>query len=568
MEKFLKKALSIVLAATFLLSVIPFSAFGFKEVIDTNDDGYRFTVKDDGTVEITGFISSDTELVIPSKLNGYSVTSIGKEAFSENLYLEHVTTSEGIVSIAENAFYGCESLKSIVISDGVTSIEDCAFYGCSFLENVTIPESVSSIGNYVFAECTSLKSINVASENTSYSSENGVLYNYDKTALLCYPAGKSETEFTVPESVVSIGICAFDSCSSLRSIKIPDSVTSIEEEAFYGCSSLINITIPDGVTSIKDFTFYDCSSLITVTIPESITSIGNSAFKGCENLIEVVNNSSLDIAAGGEDNGYVAYYAISVKTDGESDLLLRDGFAFYPYNGINWLLGYFGDESVIVLPESYNGETYQIVNDAYFNRSTLVSITIPESVTSIGDSAFEGCEKLVEVINKSSLDITAGSEDNGCVARYAWSVKTDGESEFSVQNGIIIYPYSYSYEGTDYTDYTIIGFTENITEIVLPELKGENECYYIDYDAFSGCTSLEKIIINEENVVISGGAFENCTSLKSVTIATISESYTSIGSGAFKTARLLKAYRCRMDLFTLTKKHFTVARHFRMLPQR
>ncbi|MEO1859954.1 MAG: leucine-rich repeat domain-containing protein [Verrucomicrobiales bacterium] len=118
----------------------------------------------------------------------------------------------------------------------------------------------------------------------NYTDMNGVLFNKEKTVLIAYPAGKTGTNYTIPDSVTSIGQSAFFQCTSLTSITIPDSVTSIGGNAFLGCSSLISITIGDNVTSIGDWAFNLCTGLTSITIGASVTSIGEMAFWDCTSL--------------------------------------------------------------------------------------------------------------------------------------------------------------------------------------------------------------------------------------------------------------------------------------------
>ncbi len=268
--------------------------------------------------------NSLTSITIPD-----SVTSIGNSAFSSCTSLTSVMIGNSVTSIGNRAFSGCNSLTSITIPDGVTSIGDSAFNNCG-LTSITIPDSVTSIGAEAFRYCTSLTSITVDENNSKYKSIDGNLYTKDGKTLVQYAIGKADTSFVVPDSVTSIGNCAFYGCTSLTTITIPDSVTSIGDYAFYGCTSLTTITIPDSVTSIGDYAFSSCTSLTSITIPDSVTSIGDRAFYNCRSLTS------------------------------------------------------------ITIPDSVTS----IGDYAFYRCYSLTSITIPDSVTSIGDSAFAYCGSL------------------------------------------------------------------------------------------------------------------------------------------------------------------------------
>ena len=179
--------------------------------------------------------TSLTSVTIPD-----SVTSIGDFVFSNCKSLTSVAIPDSVTSIGDSAFSYCRSLTSVTIPDSVTSIGGDTFRDCTSLTSVTIPDSVTSIGDGAFASCTSLTGIWVAEGNNDYSSDaSGVLFNKDKITLVQCPG--TFREYTIPDSVTSIGNGAFLGCRSLTSVTIPDSVTSIGESAFYDCSSLTDV---------------------------------------------------------------------------------------------------------------------------------------------------------------------------------------------------------------------------------------------------------------------------------------------------------------------------------------
>jgi len=237
---------------------------------------------EDGTLTIRG----------TGDMDNYTEDFFGMPApWNDYLYqIEHVEIKYGVTSIGACAFWR-SGLNSITIPASVTSIGEEAFGSCSSLTSIEIPSSVTSIEKLVFNGCNSLTSIDVKNGNEYYSSENGVLFNKNKTTLIRYPEGKVGS-YTIPNSVTSIGEGAFGGCSSLTSIKIPNSVTSIGNGAFSGCGSLTSIEISSSVTSIGDFAFFDCSSLIFIEIPSSVTSIGDFAFFDCSSLTSIINYSN------------------------------------------------------------------------------------------------------------------------------------------------------------------------------------------------------------------------------------------------------------------------------------
>ena len=208
-------------------------------------------------------------------------------------------------------------------------------------------------------------------------------------------------EITIPgtyngKSVSTILNSGFCGASNLKSIIIPDTITTISNSAFEGCSGLSNVAIGSGVTCISERAFYGCTSLTSLSIPNSVTNIGESAFYGCIKLVEIINHSSLNIENGSANNGFVGYYAIDIHTD-KSRVVAQDGYLFYTFNDVNYLVSYTGADTELILPDSINGKSYKIASRAFYDCTNLTSVIIPNNVTSIGDDAFYRCTNLTSI---------------------------------------------------------------------------------------------------------------------------------------------------------------------------
>lgn len=261
------------------LESVPFSSFGFCKKLS------GIYLPDSVTSIGSGaFYACDglASFFIPN-----TVSSIGKDAFYGCEGLTFVNIPKGITSIKESTFASCKQLSSVVIPDSVISIEGWAFSNCDISDYVVIPNSVTSIDGTAFNGCNKLTEIILEPENTNFTSINRVLFNFDKTQLVFYPAGKTETSFSIPDCVTSIGKGAFSGCDKLTSILIPNSVTSINEYAFYDCDRLTSIVIPESVISIENRAFCECNELTSINIPKGVTSIGQASFRDCYKLTTI-----------------------------------------------------------------------------------------------------------------------------------------------------------------------------------------------------------------------------------------------------------------------------------------
>ncbi|MCL1867249.1 MAG: leucine-rich repeat domain-containing protein, partial [Oscillospiraceae bacterium] len=288
-----KRILSVFTALVMIISLVPVVAIP-TEAILSSDEKWEIEVNSTAnTANIVGYYGSGGHVIVPSVIDGYKINNIGNRVFQENDTITSVTIESGIVYIEESAFADCTEITEVSIPNTVTRIYSLAFRNCKSLEEITIPESVTNIFINAFNGCTRLLQFIVDENNSDYSSQDGVLFNKDKTTLIQYKTGSPETSYTIPNSVTRIHHQAFNHCSSLTSVTIPNSVTSIGAYAFFECSGLTSVTIPDSVTILEGSVFSRCTSLTTVIIPESVTDLGVSAFINCINLTSISIPSSV-----------------------------------------------------------------------------------------------------------------------------------------------------------------------------------------------------------------------------------------------------------------------------------
>lgn len=554
-----RKFISFALAVCLLTGMLSVTASAFTEnkegyaglynkVPSSNGSGYTYRFLSANTIAITDYNGYDTEVTIPSKIDGYTVTGvenmdtshikkivmpdtvtyIGEYAFgdyNDSVPLEEIVLSKNLKSIGPSAFRRCYDLKSIDIPKSVTEVGHHAFSGCSSLENVSINSEID-LTEGVFS---SVPAVNNSYDDWLYSENssdffiwNGWLYGYkgnSKNPVI--PSGvygiddylfrnSDITGITIPEGVKYIGYGAFQDCTALKSVKLPNSLQKIGGEAFGDCTALSSVTFGSGLKSIEYEGFSDCESLKKVVLPEGLEKL-DSAFYGCENLENItfpstlseINSSSIDDTkwyANMADGAplYCGGVFLGFKND-PYGLSLGPSYTVKSGTKTVNIKGYIGKITKFNFPDSVKSFTFSGYNKTGYK---LTSLTVPESVDYVDiESMYDlktlklpttaklerGCFRACPAIE--SLTIPKGN-----IRLEAW-LDGCGLKSITLPSDTL------EVDGT-------IG-SENLTSVNLSNVR-------ILKDAFKSCTGLTKVNLPDSLLSIDG-AFSGCTNLATVT---------------------------------------------------
>lgn len=352
--RILRSIAGILAAVMFMLSAVSGLSFA-DDAIDTSDVidpemglVYHLMINNKYVVEVATDYADNlpNDLVIPSEYNGKPVVGIG-------------------------GFKNCANLTSVVLPDTIESIMDYAFSGCNGLKSIYIPKSVYSISGYTFFGCENFTSITVDEDNAHYSSEDGVLYNKNKTELVEFPYGKNADNYQIPKSVTEICNGVFEGHEELVSIELHEGITTIGWRAFQGCTNLEHIEIPESVTEMRELVFGDCVGLTSVTLSKGLDRINDSMFYNCKNLISVVIPDTVTLISEGVFMGCEKLTSIDIP-----DEVWYIGASAFRGTGL----------TSVKIPNKVTYLQYNTFRDCM----ELKSVTLPSNIETIREGVFSG----------------------------------------------------------------------------------------------------------------------------------------------------------------------------------
>lgn len=536
----------------------------YNKVPSSNGSGYTYRFLSANTIAITDYNGYDTEVTIPSKIDGYTVTGvenmdtsnvrkivmpdtvtyIGESAFadsSDGVPLEEVVLSKNLKTIGPWAFSGCFELKSIDIPESVTKIENGAFSGCYSLENFNVSQN-TNFGDRVFGEnmWTSIPALSDDYNTWLYDDNasdffvwNGCLFAYrgsSKTPVI--PSGvcgigdkvfenSDITGVTIPEGVRYINNGAFKNCTSLKNVKIPKSVQKIGEYAFYECSSLSSVTFSVGLKSIEDNAFGYCEALKKVVLPEGLEKL-DGAFYECYNLENITFPSSLSEIDPERSAIYDTKWYENIADSapiycGGIFLGFKVGYNT-PYKNIKINSTYTvraGTKTVYMnecyvdklttlnLPDGLKSLTIKSPRNNVNGNYKITKLTVPESVNYVD---IEGMSDLKTLKLPTTAKLSAGCFNYCTEIENLTIPKGNIRLEASLSHCVKLKSITLPSDTME-----VVGDigSKNLTSVNLSNVR-------ILTGGFNSCTGLTKVNLPDSLLSIEG-AFSGCTNLTTVT---------------------------------------------------
>ncbi|MBR3149278.1 MAG: leucine-rich repeat protein [Eubacterium sp.] len=518
----MKKSISFILSIVMLFSVI--AGVNLTAYAETTEDGFEYSAWY-GEASITGYSGNATDIVIPSKIKGCTVTEIGYYAFydyeNENLQnIKSVTIPEGVKRIGQGAFCSCSSLESIILPSTLTYIGLEAFYECVNLTSVDLTY-VTELGDHAFScsgltslhipaaltnlsypcyGCLDMTEITVDASNPNYTSIDGVLFSKDKSTLIQYPLGKA------------------------KSYKVPDETTTIKESAFKGSYDydrspiLVNVDL-NNVSTIESDAFDTCKSLERISATTALTSVDESAFYGCSNLKYVNYSGTKEQWGNIENESSKLKNATIFCSDGiinDKGVYFENDFS-YSLNSDRtgaYVKAYTGESATLVIPETLGGvPVIGIKRESFKDNTAITSVEFPDSLVSIEDWSFEGCTNL------TSIKIGAGLTDFDL-----WVFQNSNAiSAITVSENNPVYDSRENCNAIIETETNTLIYGCGTTTI--PESVTR-----IQYNAFRNCSVLTDITISGDVQEIDESAFRDCVNLDTISVDSANTKYDSRGN--------------------------------------
>ena len=432
---------------------------------------------EENVATITGYTGTETNITIPSTIDGYMVKAIGRAAFYQNTNIKSVTIPNTVEDIEEGAFADCTNLSNITLGNAVQYIAPYAFQKTK-ITSINIPASVDNLNNLAFFHCENLTQITIAENNKEYKAINGVVFDKEVTQILIYPYAKKDTTYTIPSTVKRIReeafmnnylqkivipksvdtiktdlycfttpalttievssenpyfasvngvlfskdkktIYAYPAGKTAESYTIPTGTQIIEQNAFFKAKYLKYVTIPQTVTTMEAVAFRYAEGLEEITIPSSVTEFGSGMFGDCPNLKKATINGNMEILS------YLTFDECpmleEVIVNGNIETIAKGAFYKCP------------KLTKVTLPDSLK----TIINQAFFYCNSLKSITIPKNVEIIEAAAFYDYTRPPEYEADIQLDISKTQlkkqPDGSYIAGYSYSVKGTRDYEKAYQ---------------------------------------------------------------------------------------------------------------------------------------
>lgn len=471
----------------------------------------------DNEVEVILCKEGVVSVIIPSEINGVPVTKISSNAFSRKNDLISVVLPDTIKSIGSLAFTYCTSLIDINIPESLEYIGEGAFKDCSSLTSFIMPDTVTSTGGGVFTNCVSLKSVKLSKNLTAlpilYIGGHSSFEFIEENNYGYFMGCTSLEEVEIPSGVTELPYMTFANCTSLENIYTGDNVKSIKYGAFLGCTSLKNVTFGNYLNYIVNYAFQDCTSLETIVMPDSVTEIMDGAFQGCtalksidlsENLTKIgyhcfMNCSSLENfympdsvtdAKGGMFRGCSSLKEIHLSENMTSMEITALGYEGY---------GFFQDCTnleLVKIPDS----VVSVGNTAFKNCTSLKEVEIGRGVPKLSSEMFLNCNSLKNIVIPSNIEIIGINAFKGCT----------GLESVLIENGVL-----------KIDNFAFNGCT-SLKTVTLPDTLEE-----ISWKSFEN-TNIETITIPASVKNISDYSFSNCNNLKNIAVDADNENYLSV----------------------------------------